>query len=69
MRSRHQPQPKTIFSNLGLSVVCIGLAYLFFSLSIDKGNLFYYLFTLIALVYFLKFGARLIKGIYEVIFK
>ncbi len=68
MRSKHQ-QSRAIPSNFGLSVVFIGLAYLFFSLSIDKGNLFYYLFTLIALVLFLKFAARLVKGIYHAVFK
>lgn len=53
--------------NLTGGLVCLGLSYLFLSLSVDKGNLIYYLLTLIFLVYFLKFCARLIKELAHVI--
>lgn len=48
-----------------LVIVFFGLSYLFFSLSIDKGNLWYYLLTLIFFVYFLKFGLKLLGNIFH----
>lgn len=50
-------------------LACLGLIDLFFSLSIDKGNLFYYLLTLIFIVYFLKYLFSLIKDLAHVAFK
>ena len=69
MASRqHQLQRKTQTTNFGFALACLVLSYMFFSLSVDRGNLFYYLLTLIFLVYFLKFCVRLIKGLKSAIF-
>ena len=69
MASRHQlVQRKTQATNFGLALASLALAYLFFSLSVDRGNLFYYLLTLIFLVFFLKFGVSIIKGLLNAIF-
>ena len=67
--TRHQQRHKSTYTNLGLTIVSLGLSYAFFSLSVDKGNLFYYLLTLIFLVYFLKSCARLIRDLFHVIIK
>lgn len=47
---------------LVISLACLGLAYLFVSLSINYGNLLYYLAALISMIYFLKYLFSLIKG-------
>lgn len=60
---------KSTMLSLVYALVSLGVCYSFFSLSIDKGNLFYYLLTLISLVYFLKFLGRFLKGTYHVILR
>lgn len=45
---------KTHVGLLVFGVVELGLSYLFISLAIDRGNLFYYLLTLVFLVGFLS---------------
>jgi hypothetical protein len=52
---------------LTVMLICFGLAYLFASLSIDRGNLWYYLLTLIFLVYGLKFGFKLIGELFHAV--
>ena len=69
MASRqHHIQRKTQATDLVIALACLAIAYLFFSLSVDRGNLFYYLLTLISLTYFLKFCGRLMKGLYSAFF-
>ena len=48
---------------LVILLVFLGLSYLFFSLSINKGNLLYYIVTLIFIIYFLKYLFSLIKDL------
>ena len=50
------------------SGTCLLLAYLFFSLSINTGNLFYYIILVIFMVYCLKFFFRFIGEIIHVLF-
>lgn len=45
------------------ALICLGITYLFFNLSISQGNLLYYFITFIFLVYFLKFSFRLIGDV------
>jgi len=51
---------KTKLGKLVMALICLGLGYLFASISINNGNLGDYLITLIFLVFFLKFCFRLI---------
>ena len=48
---------------LVIMLACFGLSYLFFSLSINQGNLLYYIITLIFIIYFLKSLFSLIKDL------
>lgn len=48
---------------LVIVLACLGFIDLFFSLSIDKGNLFYYIITLVFIIYFLKYLLSLIKDL------
>ncbi len=50
------------------ALACFGFAYWFFTLSVNLGNLLYYLFTLMFLVYFFKFSFRLIGELVHGIF-
>ena len=63
--ARRKASNKPLVLSTVYALICLALSYLFLSLSIDKGNLFYYLLTLVFLVYFLKFGGRTLKGIYH----
>jgi hypothetical protein len=47
------------------ALFCLVLSYTFFNLSIDRGSIWYYLLTLIFLIYFLKFSFRLLGDIYH----
>lgn len=67
-KSHNLQRNKNQATDLVLALVSFGFSYLFFSLSVDRGNLLYYLLTLVFLVYFLKFCARLLKRIYGAIF-
>ena len=46
-------------------LIGFGLAYLFFGLAVDKGNLWYYLLSIIFFVYGLKYLFNLLKGFFR----
>ncbi len=50
---------------MAIMLAGIGMSYIFASLSINYGNLWYYLLTLVCLIVSLKFLSRLIKDIFH----
>jgi hypothetical protein len=52
-------------AKLVLVLFCLAIDYLFFSLAIDRGDLWYYLLTLIFLVLSLRYLFALIGDVYS----
>ncbi len=56
---------KTTSGHLSFATIEVGLTYLFFSLAIDRGNLFFYLLTIIFAIGTVSNIFKLINKIYH----